>query len=59
MAEIQVIDRLRKGENVLCDICQKHYYDVSPHNREVSNYFHCEDPNCKGYVHEQKAINVE
>ena len=43
----------------ICDVCKKHYYDVSYENREISNYFHCEDPNCKGYVHIQKSIIVE
>jgi hypothetical protein len=59
MAEERVIEKLRKGEKILCPICKKHFYDVSSANRNFSNYFHCEDPNCKGYVHEQKAIDVE
>lgn len=53
-----VIQKLRKGEKVLCSACGKHYYDVSSPNREYSNYFHCEDPDCKGCVHIQKAIKV-
>ena len=59
MVEERVIERLRKGEKIICSICKKHYYDVSSPNKEFSNYFHCEDPNCKGYVHEQKSIDVE
>lgn len=59
MEEERVIDKLRKGEKVLCDICKKDFYDVSSPNREYSNYFHCENPDCKGYVHVQKNIIVE
>ncbi|MBR1831552.1 MAG: hypothetical protein IJ784_03870 [Ruminiclostridium sp.] len=59
MEEENLIERLRKGEKIICDVCKKHYYDVSYENREISNYFHCEDPNCKGYVHIQKSIIVE
>jgi hypothetical protein len=59
MEEERVIERLRKGEKILCPICKKHFYDVSSESRIFSNYFHCEAPNCKGYVHEQKAIDVE
>lgn len=55
----RVIDRLRKGEKVLCPVCKKHYLDNSGNDRQYSNYFHCEDENCKGYVHEQKSIEVE
>ena len=56
-AEI-VIEKLRNGEKVKCDVCHKSYYDVSSPNRKYSNYFHCEDPNCTGYIHIQKAIKV-
>ena len=56
MTELSDIDRLRKGEKILC---HKHYYDVSYSKRDFVNYFHCEDPNCKGFVHEQKNIMVE
>lgn len=59
MEELRNIDRLRKGEKILCYTCKKHYYDVSDPDREYSNYFHCEDPDCKGYIHIQKAIDVE
>ena len=59
MVEERVIDKLRKGEKILCPICKKHYYDVSSPNKESSNYFHCEDPDCKGYVHEQTVIDVD
>lgn len=59
MEEERTIDKLRKGEKVLCEICKKNYMDVSSPNRRYSNYFHCEDPNCKGSVHEQKTIDVE
>ena len=59
MAEEKVIDRLRRGEKILCHICKKKYSDVSSPNRGFSNYFHCEDDDCKGYVHEQKSIDVE
>lgn len=59
MAELDLIDRLRAGEKVLCGICKKNFYDVSFENRQFSNYFHCEDPDCKGYVHVQKALDVE
>ena len=56
---LRTIDRLHKGEKILCPICKTHYYDVSNPDREFSNYFHCEDPDCKGYIHIQKAIDVE
>ena len=59
MEEENLIERLRKGERIICAVCRKHYYDVSYEKREISNYFHCEDPDCKGYVHIQKSINVE
>ena len=54
-----IIKRLQNGEKILCPVCKKHYYDVDIDNREYSNYFHCEDPDCKGSVHVQKALNVE
>lgn len=56
MTDLRDIDRLRKGEKILC---HKHYYDVSCSKRDFVNYFHCEKPNCKGFVHEQKNIMVE
>lgn len=59
MAKEKAIDLLRRGERVLCPVCKKHFFDVSDENREHSNYFHCEDENCKGYIHEQKAINID
>ncbi len=59
MAEDKVINRLRKGEKILCPVCKKHFFNVSSPNRQYSNYFHCEDPNCKGCIHIQKAIYVE
>lgn len=59
MEEERAIDKLRKGEKVVCDICKKDYYDNSSPDREHSNYFHCENPDCKGYVHMQKNIIVE
>lgn len=59
MVENRDIDRLRNGEKILCSTCHKYYYDVSIPNRESANYFHCENPNCKGFVHEQKNIEVE
>lgn len=59
MAEERVIEKLRHGEKVICSVCKKHYYDISSPNRLNSNYFHCEDPNCKGCVHEQKHIDIE
>lgn len=55
----ETIEKLRHGEKILCGICKKYNYDVSSPNREYSNYFHCEDPDCKGYIHIQKAIDVE
>ncbi len=55
----RIIDKLRKGEKVLCEICKNDYMDVSSPNRENSNYFHCKNPNCTGYVHEQKNIMIE
>ena len=59
MAEERVIDKLRRGEKIICDACHKHYYDVSSPNREFTNYFHCENPTCKGCVHIQKALNID
>lgn len=59
MEKERAIDKLRKGQKVICATCGKHFYDNSFPNYKTANYFHCEDPNCKGYVHEQKAINVE
>lgn len=59
MAEERVVDRLRRGEKIVCDVCHKDYYDVSSPNREFTNYFHCENPECKGCVHIQKAISIE
>lgn len=59
MEEKRVIDRLRNGEKIQCGICKEKCYDVDIPNRNLSNYFHCENPECKGYVHEQKNINVE
>lgn len=59
MDEDKVINRLRKGEKILCPVCKKHYFDVSSPNRQYSNYFHCEDPKCKGCIHLQKSLNVE
>lgn len=53
------MDKLRRGEKVLCDICKQYYYDVSSPSREYSNYFHCENPECRGYIHVQKNIIVE
>lgn len=58
MAEEKVIDLLRRGERVLCPVCKKRFFDTSIENREHSNYFHCGDENCNGYIHEQKAINI-
>lgn len=55
----RVIDRLRKGEKVLCPLCRKHYLNNNDEGREYQNYFHCEDDKCNGYVHEQKAIYVD
>jgi len=55
----ETIEKLRHGEKVLCGLCKKHYYDVSFSNREYSNYFHCEDPDCNGYIHIQKSVDVE
>lgn len=54
-----LIERLRRGEKILCGVCKKHYFDVSSEIRSVSNNFHCEDPNCTGSVHIQKAIDIE
>lgn len=59
MTALSDIDRLRNGEKVLCHTCHKFYYDVSCSKRDFVNYFHCEEPNCKGLVHEQKNIMVE
>ena len=59
MTGLRDTDRLRKGEKILCHTCHKHYYDVSYLKRDFVNYFHCENPNCKGFVHEQKNIMVE
>ena len=55
----EIVEKLQHGEKVLCEHCKKKYYDVNFPNREHSNYFHCEDPNCKGFIHIQKAIDVE
>jgi len=59
MEEEKVIDRLRRGQKVLCSVCRKNFYDVNIKNASSSNYFHCSDPSCKGYVHEQKRIDIE
>lgn len=59
MAEERVIEKLRRGEKVLCPVCKKHFFDNNIENLKTSNYFHCEDPDCKGYVHEQKVIDIE
>lgn len=59
MEEERIIDKLRRGEKVICEVCKKEYFDVSFPNREHSNYFHCKNPDCPGYVHEQKNIMVE
>lgn len=59
MAEEKVIDKLRRGEKVLCPICKKSFFDVDIENVKISNYFHCTDPSCKGCVHEQLSIKVE
>ncbi len=56
---IELINKLRHGEKVLCDVCKKRYFDISGESREFSNYFHCEDPECTGSIHIQKAINVD
>lgn len=55
----ELIKKLQSGERILCDVCKKSYFDVSSPNRAFSNYFHCENPDCKGYVHIQKALDVE
>jgi predicted RNA-binding Zn-ribbon protein involved in translation (DUF1610 family) len=55
----KVINRLRKGDKILCPVCKKKFIDVSLPSRKYSNYFHCEDPKCKGCIHIQKSINVE
>lgn len=55
----EIVEKLQRGEKVLCGVCKKHYYDVSSHNSEYSNYFHCEDPDCQGFIHIQKAVDVE
>ncbi len=59
MAEERVINRLRRGEKIKCPVCNNGYFDVSGDNISTSNYFHCTNPNCKGCVHEQKAINID
>lgn len=59
MVEEKIIDKLRRGEKVLCPICEKAYMDNTHENRAYSNYFHCENENCTGYVHEQKVINID
>ena len=55
----RVIDRLRKGEKVLCPLCKKFYLDNNDENRSSLNYFHCENEECNGYVHEQKSIDID
>jgi len=55
----RVIDKLRRGEKVKCPVCNKNYYDVSSKNTTSCNYFHCENPDCKGYVHEQIKIDID
>lgn len=59
MAEERVIDKLRNRQKVLCPVCKKYYFDVDFKNVSTANYFHCSDPKCKGYVHEQKRIDIE
>ena len=62
MAELsayEIIQKLKRGEKVLCDVCKKSYYDNSTPDRAFSNYFHCENPDCRGYVHIQKALDIE
>lgn len=57
--EERIIDRLRHGEKIKCHICNKDYYDNDSDHAHASNYFHCSNPNCKGYVHEYKKIDIE
>lgn len=59
MGEERIIEKLRRGEKVVCPICNKCFFDVNIANAKSSNYFHCSDPKCKGYVHEQKNIEIE
>lgn len=58
---VQLIERLRKREKILCGVCQKSYYDTSGDEEIVSrsNYFHCADSHCSGSVHIQAAIDVD
>ncbi len=37
---INIIDKLRRGDKVLCEVCKKSYIDVSSPNRAFTNYFH-------------------
>lgn len=61
MDAMQLIERLQKGEQVLCGVCHKEYYDVSGDERvrSASNYFHCSNPDCTGSVHIQKHIDID
>ncbi len=59
MAEERIIERLRKGEKIKCPVCNKDYFDVSGENISTSNYFHCSNPDCRGYVHESNIIDIE
>lgn len=55
----RVIDRLRRGKKIKCPVCNKDYFDVNSENIASYNYFHCANPDCKGYVHEQKKIDID
>lgn len=59
MAEERIIDRLRRGEKILCPLCKKGYYDNSGKVSLKTNYFHCNNPECSEYVHEQNPINID
>lgn len=61
LSPFDIIQRLRNKEKVLCNVCQKEYYDISGKPEVVSNaiYFHCSNPNCTGSVHITKAIDID
>lgn len=59
MAEINFIDKLKKGEKIECKSCHKGYYVPYNTSADKAHSFCCSNPECNAFVHWDPVINIE
>lgn len=53
------IEKLRNGEQVLCEVCKNGYYIPYNTSADKAHNFNCSNESCNNFIHIDPIINIE